>query len=291
MSYVMSVSTEAPPDLTTVLRALGDDVRVAGETPERGWPVGPFNLRRAGVSTRGVEVLRDASSVSARMLAWASPEDWQLAFETLVAAGGASATIEGEDGTRAIGAEAARHFAEVMASETAAAFATISALVAAGTSVELPGPVRHVHMGPRMLRDCGGDAGAVLEAIRRVQHIEDEGFELVAYGDLASRLGLGVDIGGFSVWDPTVSQAFEPAPVLGVACVEPGLYIATESAQAVAGDRFTWLDERHFAIRATPPEELPALIARACEVRVDLHARIRAKLGRTRRKWWQFWKR
>lgn len=290
MSYALSVQLSSAPELASLLRDLGEGVHALGEVPARGWPEGSVHLHRVGRSTRGIEILREGERLTARMLACASGEDWRLALATFEALAGPEAAIEGEDGTAAVCATAATDLAEIIESETASAIATIEAMVAAGRTIELEGPVRRVHFGARMLSDLGGDPRELLEAIRRVQYIEAEGYEVIEYHDLASKLGLGTDVGGFSLWDPTRAQAFEPAPLLGIECDEPGLYIPASSAPEVAGDRFTWLDERQFAVAPTPAEELPMLVARAKERRVDPHARMRGLAGGGR-KWWQFWRR
>ncbi len=292
MSYSMSVELSATPELASIVRSLGADVVIHEEVPAGGWPedVEAVHLYQVGKSTRGIEVGYEDGTFSVRMLACAGPDDWRLAYATMAAAAGPDATITGEDGTTGRCATGWEDFGRVMARELATSIVTIKTMVAQGNAMEMNGAVRPVYFGPKMLERVGDNPLHLLEAIQVVQYIDAQGFEFVDYQNLASLLGLGVDVGGFSVWDPTKAQAFAPAPTLGIKCDEAGLYISTDSIAAVAGKRLIWLDEKQFAIAATPAAELPALIARAKEHRVDFHAGVRSMV-RGDRKWWQFWKR
>ncbi len=320
MSYTLMSELAEPPDLATVVRHLGPDVRVVEGIPEVGWvepEAAPVHIHQVGKSTRGLEITIEGAEISVRMLSCASPDDWRLAYALLSAMCGPDATIVGEEGTTGRCATAWDDFSDVMTRELATGIVTIQTMIAQGHRMEMTGPVRTVYLGPQMLERVGANPLHLLQAIQLVQYVDAQGFEVVEYRDLGDLLGLPVAVGGFSVWDPTKSQAFaagapevagtrlndfnvwDPtsratpaqAPALGVQCDEGGLYIATQSIGAVAGQRVMWLDEQQFAVAASPAAELPAIVARAKEHRVDPHAGIRAMARGSDRKWWQFWKR
>ena len=66
----------------------------------------------------------------------------------------------------------------------------------------------------------------------------------------------------------------------------PGsLTVPISELPELAGNRFHWLDEKQFAIDATPAAELSALYERAAAVAIDPYRKARGK-----RRWWQFWR-
>jgi hypothetical protein len=232
-------------------------------------------LYRHGVSSRGVEVTLDSDGFHARLTSLASDGDWALAFELLaVYAGDPTTELVGEDGTSGT----ADAFTDVIARETAAALAGAEAALAGkpGSELSLRGPIREVHIGPRLLGELAEPrADDLIERVRRIQYLESERFEVCAPVPLRAP-----GIPTFTVWTPTKTQAFEPVDALGLSTPDGNLYIPVAALPALLGARFEWLDEKQFAIYAA---EDPALIARARAVSIDPYAA-------TRKKWWQFWR-
>jgi hypothetical protein len=282
MSYTMSVSLVGPLDAISTVDALGDDVRCREDLVAGEWPDRAVHVYRVGRSTRGVELLRRGSELGVRMVACANDADWELAFALLERLN--ASPITGEDGTCVALADARSGFAEVVARETAAAISTLHALIDQGEKIELEGVTRTVYFGSRMLSGIGREPGALLERIRRIQYVVDEGFEPVAPEDLAAMMGLPEPL-ELSVWDPDVAQVFAPTSL--VALRTPTLYVPMDALPAVVGPRFAWLDERQFTIAAIPADERPALVERATRAAVDPYAKIRAY---ETKKWWQFWR-
>ena len=285
MSYSMTVSVSAPPSAAAVLRQLGAAVEVREELPAGSWPEGILHLHHVGKSTRGVEVALEDRELSVRMLACANREDWELAFRLLEAIG--AREIAGEDGTSAPLSALRTRFEQVMVRDMAFSLSSLRVLIEKGNELQFQGSVRDVFFGPRMLRDLGSNPLRWLDAIRRVQYVEQEGYEWIEYGDLGAAMGLRVDGVGFSIWDPMRDQAFAPTPYLAIAAPAGNIYLASSSLPELLGARFAWLDEKQFAIAATPDSELAQLFERAAAVTVDPYAELR----RQSKRWWQFWKR
>ncbi|MFO0639811.1 MAG: hypothetical protein U0183_11415 [Polyangiaceae bacterium] len=282
MSYTMSVSLVGPLDAVATVEALGDDVKCREDLVAGEWPDRAIHVYRVGRSTRGVELLRHGDELGVRMVACANDADWALAFALLELLN--ASPITGEDGTCVALADVRSGFAEVVARETAAAISTLHALVDQGEEIELEGVTRTVHFGSRMLSDIGREPGALLERIRRIQYIVDEGFEPVAPEDLGAMLGLSEPL-ELSMWDPDVAQVFAPTSL--VALRTPTLYVPMDALPAVGGPHFEWLDERQFTIAVIPADERPALVERATREAVDPYAKLRAHEAK---KWWQFWR-
>jgi len=231
------------------------------------------------MSTRGVAIERKGTALSIRMVACANQADWNLAF-TLLEAVGAS-PIEGEDGTTAVLSHAREEFAEVMARELSSSISTLHALIEQGKEIQLTGAVRKVYFGRRMLREIGQDPEAMLERIRRIQYLEDEGFQFIEYENLSAMMRLTVDL-GFSIWDPKRDEAFGATTHLALSS-DKKLHVPLKALPDVVGTRFAWLDEKQFTIAATPAEEIAQLIERAERFAFNPYAKLN-------KKWWQFWK-
>lgn len=273
MTYTMEAKIPAPPDVAVTLKALGAGVR-GGESLARGrWPEEVVHLYRVSQSTRGIAIERKGKTLSIKMVACSNRADWDLAF-TLFAMLGAK-RIEGEDGTAAAVVDARAEFAEVMARELNASIATLHEVVKQRKELQLTGAVREVYFGPRMLREIGEDPEAMLERIRRIQYIEDEGFQFVTYSSLTAMMHLTVDL-GFSLWHPRRSEAFGATTHLALSA-EKTLHVPLKALPEVAQTRFSWLDEKQFTIAETPEGELPQLIKRAERFAFNPYAKLNRK--------------
>lgn len=279
MSYTMTVAVSHPPNAAAILGALGHDVRGGESLARSDWPETLVHLYRASMSTRGIEIECKGTALSIKMVACTNHADWDLAF-TLFEAVGAS-PIEGEDGTTAVLSHVREGFAEVMARELSSSISTLHALIEQGKDIQLTGAVRKVYFGRRMLREIGQDPEAMLERIRRIQYLEDEGFQFVEYSNLSAMMRLTVDL-GFSIWDPKRDQAFAATTHLALFS-DKKLHVPLTALPEVVGTRFAWLDEEQFTIVATPAEEIAQLIERAERFAFNPYAKLN-------KKWWQFWK-
>jgi hypothetical protein len=269
MSYTITVAARPAANL---LGAMPEDARcldVGG---------GRFQIYRPGRSTRGVAFSVEDGRAEARMVSFANEDDWLLGLELLRAFAADGSTIEGEDGTTAKGDP--QPFLTAMIRENAAAFVVVKSLVAerGEKHPKIVGPKREVLIGERLLRDVADDPIALMERIRRLQYLEDEGFEVVEPMSLPA--GIGVEI---SLWDPRKAQAFAPTKHVGLSAPSGSLTIPVAEVPALAGSHFHWLDEEQFAIDAAPEDELPELFRRAALVAASPHEKVT-------RKWWQFWK-
>jgi hypothetical protein len=279
MSYTMTVKVSRPPNAAAVLSELGRDVR-GGEGLGRGdWPERLVHLHRARHSTRGITIERKGTVLSVRMAACTNWADWDLAFSLFDAVD--ATPIEGEDATTVALVDGRAGFAEVMARELWASVSTLHTVIEPRREVQLTGTVRDVFVGRRMLREIGRDPVAMLERIRRVQYIEDAGFEFVTHSNLSATRWLTAGL-GFSLWNPKRPQAFGPTTHLALTGART-LHVPLAALPEVVGSRFAWLDEKQFTIAATPEAEIAQLVERAERVAFDPYAKLN-------KKWWQFWR-
>jgi hypothetical protein len=118
-----------------------------------------------------------------------------------------------------------------------------------------------------------------MERIRRIQYIESEGFAV------RRPMGLPASVGVLlSLWTPNEAQAFEVTDNVGLSAPSGSLTVPISELPELAGNRFHWLDEKQFAIDATPEAELSVLYERAAAVAIDPYRKARGK------RWWQFWR-
>jgi hypothetical protein len=269
MSYTMRVTATRSPDAAAILAALGPDVRGGENLAKAPWPP-MVHLHRSRQSTRGITIERKGKALSVTMAACANRADWDLAFtlhETL-----GVTPIEGEDGKVAALANVRAEFADVMPRELGASISMLHAAVERGKELQLIGAVREVYFGPRMLREIGHDPEVMLERIRQIQYIEDEGFEFVKYSNLSVMMGLTTDL-GFSLWDPTRAQAFGATSHLALNS-DKKLHVPLDALPEMVGARFAWLDEKQFCIAATPNVEIAELIKRAERFAFNPYAKL-----------------
>jgi hypothetical protein len=231
------------------------------------------HLYRARQSTRGIAIERKGTALLVKMVTCTNRVDWDLAFTLLETLG--ATPIEGEDGTTAALVEIRAAFAEVMARELSASVATLHATVKQRKELQLTGAVREVYFGPRMLREIGEDPEAMLERIRRIQYIEDEGFQFVKYASLTAMMRLTVEL-GFSLWDPRRAQAFGATTHLCLSS-DKKLHVPLKALPEIVGKRFAWLDEKQFTIAATPDGEIAQLIKRAEPFAFNPYAKLNEK--------------
>lgn len=291
MSYSLTLETAPARRTAAVLDAgFGGVIRCVEHPdglPDSEWPRGVLHFFAEGSSTRGVEVIREDRALRVRLLSLAAPRDWELAYRFLTAfAGDSTQIVTGEDGTSATCADLAQRFAEVMARETAAGVAALEAALAsqAGNQVRLPGAVRAVFIGPRLLSElpAGGSerVEALLERIRRLQFVELDGY---AFTDPVPLRAPGIP--SFAVWSLTRPQAFSPVECVGVSTEDGNLYIPVPALPGALGERFCWLDETQFAIAATSAAELPSLLVALRPLAIDPYRGVERK-----KRWWQFWR-
>lgn len=273
MSYTMAVVVSKPPDVAAILTMLGPDVR-GGESLARGhWPEGVVHLYRARQSTRGIAIERKGTALLVKMVACTNRADWDLAFTVLEALG--ASPVEGDDGTMAALVDIRAAFAEIIARELVASIGTLHSVIKQRKELQLTGAVREVYFGPRMLRELGQDPEAILERIRRIQYIEDEGFEFVTYSSLSAMMHLTVDL-GFSLWNPKRSQSFGATTHLALSSAKT-LHVPLKALPEVVPARFSWLDEKQFTIAETPEGEIPQLIERAERFAFNPYAKLNKK--------------
>lgn len=290
MSYTMSSTPKACPTAADIMEALGPSavrcVEFGDQAPEGDWPERVLHLHRLERSARGVEVRFERSRLRVRMVSLANREDWELAFRILEAfAVNPSDSVEGEDGTACSLTEVRACFLDVLLRESAATFLSMKGALSGNPDllIELRGPVRSVFLGPRCFRELPSDSGqaiaALMERIRRVQYLEAEGFEVRSPMSLPGSVGVRL-----TLWDPRKAQAFEPTDNVGLRAPSGSLTVPVAQLVALVGERFVWLDEKQFALHATPEAELSELYEWAASMTVDPY------VATADRKWWQFWR-
>jgi hypothetical protein len=286
----MSIRAKRSPMVSEILKVLGAPELRRVDRPkvypaDQPLPSGTGRYSREGRSTRGVMLTSKPGIARVRMFPLSSLEDWELGFQLLRAlAADPAVRVEGEDGTVSTLSDMRERFLEVLHRETANDFREIQKQLREHpeTVVVLDGAVREVFIGPRQLAELStgttGGVTAVVERIRRIQHIEREGFEVVRPVKLAVEPGRL-----FSRWTLDKAQAFEATDYVvleqpwrnSIVCVPvPGL-------PELVGSRFQWLDEKQFTLQPIPESE-----------RADLHERAMARVTvyHPRKRWWQFWR-
>jgi len=255
MSTTITLACGAPvlEDLIDALDVpdLRSDAGAAGLVP------GIYRFHREGVSTRFTELKVTEDSVAVRIFSLASPEDVALAMrlvtELAILGDIHEANAEGM-GVQPISTIEELHDAAWADAQAQSGLRVLRAMIAEGRGpMEMPGPKRGYFVGPRVLGelDAGGVAEAahlrLIEEVRRVQWLP-----VRTAGTFLAKGPDGDDV-KLAVWlgDEVV---FPPVPYAAVSVEHEGgardvVLIDSSHVPQLAGDRWTYIDERQGLIR------------------------------------------
>ena len=288
MSFSFSVATATPTPLASIVDRIGDkDLRFEeGEevgAAARAWPPMCVHLYRPGASTRGVEVWRRGGAVNVRLLACASPEDYELGLRFVRATAElAGAAVRPQDSDELAVAELdGRYGADWAARQVRSTARAVAQVARERGRVTIRGPVRDFHLGERLLAELSahapeGESGSegaeelfaerLLGAIRRTQYVDPE-----RYYEASE---IEVDAGGGSgavrvaVWTPSsIGHLFTPADYVFLTAREKDggemLVVPFAAVPEIAGDRCAFLDELQLLVEPVSEKEWPLLADRA----------------------------
>jgi hypothetical protein len=289
MSYTFRIAAPAPPPLARLFDAV-DRVRspsmpglFSDPAPSRDEPWRERTIRffLIGASTRWTEVTwnEERREVDVVVRALASREDADIAVrivEEAAAIAGATRVHADVCGELRIDELRVVHDDAWMGQHAESGARTLVALVHDGRGpMEVPGPIRSFHFGPRLLSELT-DAGPpdtlherMIAAIRRTRWVDPEywpAHAMVAEPPGRPRVTCAVWSG-----EPMVYPAVEYALMAALRERQEPFVIPTPGVIELAGDRWTWLDERQGTVEGI--DDWPRLVDRARAWRVDFDAR------------------
>lgn len=248
-----------------------------------------FHFHRPRGSTRGVEVGYANNAFSVRFLALSSPEDYELGFQILERVAG-TRPVQPEDSDAmplaALRAQYGREWiAQMIRSHVDLVF--VHGVGKPHEVMSLEGPVRSVHVGPRLRAELaqGPERTLVERALARVRKIQYIDLDDGCY--VANVLVASPPNGRefrTTAWAPGVRYLFPKVEYFTLLSGKGGhVSVPHEALFELAGERARYLDEEQVLVEAIDGAEWDALYARAERMAVD-PAEPPAK------SWWKFWK-
>ena len=272
MSYSFYVRTDLRPAVADVLARI-DFPDVVAPDARGAWPDGTLHIYRAEISTRATEITYEDHAFQVRILALASPEDYELALrvvEHLAVLTGSQ--VESQDDITCPAEKLRDTYDTTWVKRLTDSNLNIIGHFAKneGKTVTIVGPVREFHIGPRLFAELeeGGPADGlpqrILEAIRRTQYRDLSGYAGAAIievttSDESKTIKL-------SVWEPDRPTHFSN---VGYIHLVPNnkpdniFLVPFEALPQLAGSRFAYLDERQCLVEAVASDEWPALLREA----------------------------
>jgi hypothetical protein len=305
MSFSFYLDLPEAPPIGELLEPIPYDILCVEEDeiePEDEWPEGYTHLYREGLSTCAVEINREDGRFQIRIMAFCSPEDYELALAIVeqLALYGEVAAITPEDGEPLpLGQLKKQYGKEWIADQVKSLFGMLPAMVARDhdTALQVPAAVRPFWIGPRLMKELteGGPAETlpqrIIEAIRKVQYLDPEEYfcatvmEVCSKKEGAAEEDKPDDVGdqaddektnddSFTVtaWGPGVRYLFPNVDYLAVIEDMEGeghFLIPYDAVHELAGDRCSWLDEKQTLVEPFDEDEWPELLARARKHEID----------------------
>jgi hypothetical protein len=272
VSFSFHVPCERPPRFSTVVDAIGEpDWAVEEATPAddafaRSVFYHPYLRGRAA---RGIELGWDDDTFEVRILTCSSRADYELGVKTaLVLARLANATVHPE-GDEPLSIDSARaKYGDAWIDRMLVSGPPIVLQMAAKNGIVLSGPRRDFHIGPRFvseLRNRPSDMRPeeqLLDAMVRVQDVDEERWYPASVMRVTPKQG-GEDAAfTLAVWAPDVSYVFPSVELFAITSAE-NLLVPHEKGPELAGDRWTWLDEKNALVEKTPQREWDDFVTRA----------------------------
>lgn len=239
---------------------------------------GALHVYRHGLSTRSVELSYADGELTVRVLALSSPDEYDLAFRLVELLGGDGEIRHEEHGAMPAREARAKLGNEWMLREMAVAHAAILGAIRDNPHhhVEILGAVRGVAIGKKMLERVGDSAIALLEAVRRIQYIDETHQTCLQFP--FTNAGKGTIC---TPWSFELDGYYGAPTHLGVMVGNDYRFLTVEVAREAAGDAWIPLDEIRFAIDAIPEERQAAIAALA---------KAKGVKGMGPKSWWQFWR-
>ncbi len=288
MSFSFYLKTNVRPPVADLMARISlPDIVVPDSSGE--WPDGTICIYRAGISTRPTEITYEDDAFQVRILAFASPEDHELALqvvEQLAALTGAQVESEGDE------VFTTEHLRDTFDAAWIKHLLESQPAILAhwakqeGKTVTLTGPVRNFHIGPRLYSqlETAGPEDAfpyrLLEEIRRVQYQDLSNYSAAAVFEVSH----GKQKICMSVWSPDRATHFPGTDFIHLIPNDRAdrlFFIPYETLPEVAATRFSWLDEKQCLVEPVPTDNWPDVLGSA--------ERFRTLPFEQRRKWWKPW--
>ncbi|MCA9609637.1 MAG: hypothetical protein KC619_28760 [Myxococcales bacterium] len=281
MSYSFYVEAGAPPEYRDVLEALPEVETSSGPAEELEGPWEPGHVLAVwtrGWSTRPVELAWSDGTFSARILACACAEDYDLALDAVChVADMIGAEVESEEGVRFAPDARTEHYGADWILPHVSSMVTTVIAHARETDgwVTMPGTTRDFHIGPRLAEEIGkGSAHAQEEALfarmRALFYPDEE--RLYA----ANVLSVTLDDGSHfttTALAPGVGYVFPPVDYLTILATDPFEIPFAALPEIVGEDEVVWMDEACPSIAAIDDDEWDAFEAKARAHAVDPRGR------------------
>ena len=242
-------------------------------TSNADWPEETIGLWRHGVSTRRTEVTREGNTMSVRVFSLASPEDVQLASDLLSVFG-----VEGPINADELGElESLVELDSFMQAESAYARAesgmrAIRHLIDDGRGpIGIPGPIRPVHIGQRMMNELDQMEGQLeinlLKMISTIQWTIDSKYEDagVFQASPPSQNGDQSDEKWtIAMWLPDRNFIMPRVDRVAISAGPDDVFmIQFEHAAEVGGEHWNFIDECQATVDALKGDQWSELVSRA----------------------------
>ena len=240
-------------------------------TQDSAWPEETIALWRRGISTRRTEVTRNGDTMSVRVFALATPEDLNLAYE-LLRVFNVEGPIDADDlGEHESLHELASFFdADAAYARAESGVRALKALIEAGRGpIGIPGPIRPLHIGERVLNEVelmdGKTEINVLNLLTKIQweidpKYEDAGiFESEPPSDNKNDGKWTI-----AIWLPNRNFIMPKVDRIAIqANQDEILMIPAKHAAEVGGEHWNLIDECQATVDALTGVEWEQLVSRA----------------------------
>jgi hypothetical protein len=282
-SFYVRTAENGLPTLDQLLEGLEPDVGVVEDVPRDELLAGTRHVYRAGLSTRGV-CLRVGPEGDLEVLlgSCASREDYALAVDLVIrAAALTGSAAEAEDSEQELepGQVQALYRERWIEEQVHAACDAVVHVTEESGRVQMSGPNRTFHLGPRLLADLrrAGPEDTLWErligAMRRVQWPSNRWY---AATSMTVKSRTSKTTSTIAVWAPDVAYLFPPVDHLVLTASDGGndsIAVPYPVAPTIAPDRCRWLDEAHLLVEKTAVDEWDELRARAIPYREEMPPR------------------
>jgi hypothetical protein len=259
-----------------------DEEAVAWDEEDEGfdldapWPEEPLHFYLPGVSIRAIEAVWEDGRFQVRIMAFSAPEEYELAFAFLERAAELyDSDVEPEDGEALPLTRLREEYGPAWVEGQVAMFHMLPQLMRQHrTTLQITGPVRPFHLGPRLLaelEEAGPPEGLperLIALMRRVQYIDPE--EYYCADALRFEKKGGGKVITLTAWGPNVRYLFPEVQYLAVMeGAQKHFMIPYRVLLEIAGERVTFLDEVQTLVEPFDDYEWPDLLERAREYAVD----------------------
>lgn len=275
MSFSFYVDAPAPPSFSALVDALREPswACIEDAPPDDRFPPGYcFHPYLRGRSARGIELCHDEGRFQVRVLTCSSRADYELALHvvrTTAHLSGGLVQPERAEPMPLDRIEAEYGDAWIDERVRSGPDAILAMVERNGQTFTLSGARRDVHVGPRFaaeLRSRPGDMTAgeqLIAAMIRIQYVDEEAW----YPANAFRVtpkGKGEDESfTMAVWAPDVAYLMPSVQLFALPTDDGEILVPFEAGPELAGERWTFLDERTALVEAIPQREWEAFVAKA----------------------------